>query len=94
MNEIIFFIEDLEYQFRCQWTHAEYPQVGDSIAMLHVCSTEQEEIFKEMSLPKHLRDYKVNNAFDYLDYCGCDVTCRAWGGRNTSELTIFCKRRN
>ncbi len=93
MNEIIFHIEELEYEFRCEWTHSEYPQVGDSIAMLHVCSTEQEELFKEMSIPEHLCDDSTNNALDYLDLWGCEVTARAWGGNNTSELTIFCKRR-
>lgn len=90
MNTLNIFIEDLEYQFSCEWTHSEYPQVGDGISILHICSEEQEKIFEQMPLPDRLADERNKTAADYIDLCGFTVKCRDWGRKG--ELTIYCKR--
>ena len=92
MNTLKIAIIELEYEFLCEWNHTEYPQVGDALSILHLCSKEQEEIFEKMPLPGHMDKEKerCNNAAEYIDYCGFIVTSRLWGQNDT--LTIFCKR--
>lgn len=92
MSTLKIMIIELDYEFLCEWNHAEYPQVGDNLSILHICSKEQEDVFEKMPLPHHLTDnnYNHTNAAQYIDYCGFIVTCRSWGRNDT--LTIFCKR--
>lgn len=94
MSKLNIFIEDLEYQFSCDWTHAEYPQVGDSILILHICSAEQEKIFEQMPVPPRLNGdgmvYK--NAAEFIDVCGFMVKSRMW--EREGQLTIFVERKD
>lgn len=92
MSRLNIFITDLEYEFSCEWNHAEYPQIGDGLSILHICSEEQEKIFEQMPLPAYLNKEGIdyNNAAEYIDYCGFTVKSRSWGRKGI--LTIICKR--
>lgn len=92
MSKLRIFIEELECEFSCDWAASEYPQMGDSISILHICSAEQEKKFEQMPVPSHLNsggmDFK--NAAEFIDYRGFIVKYRMWGREGI--LTIGCKR--
>ena len=91
MNKLNMCIGELEYEFLCEWSPNEYPQIGDSISLLHFCSEEQEKIFEQMPLPKHINNsMNFKNAAEYIDYRGFIVKYRMWGKKGI--LTLFLYR--
>lgn len=90
MNKLTIFLEELEYEFICDWSFSEFPQVDDSLSILHICSEEQMRIFEQMPAPRDINNsYPFRSALHFIDNAGFIVRSRLW---NRDGLMLFCRQ--
>lgn len=90
MNKrLIITFEEIDYCITTDWDFCEFPQLGDYIEVLQLCSLSDKTHLHNTPIPEILKYEEFRSTFDYLNYYQWIVIERWW---MADSISIVCHK--